>query len=247
VESVFGLDIPTGRQLTADEIFDRGVLGTGAIAGILLSGYGASSTFSARLAAAAKSGNALASALLTEIPTFGIERALQWDIGAAATAFGRQLSAGASSLGSQLWYDLRYAPRNGIIANPFLFFAPDEAPLYEVGLAKNLRDNPLHGIATDTIAEHVPQSKWGRQLIPGFREVNNVGYEPAIRLSVEEANVITEVEKLTQVPASAREALAIKIQLLRIYTEAPNAALQDLIALSKKLHPEDYFPLHRTP
>jgi hypothetical protein len=119
------------------------------------------------------------------------------------------------------------------------------APVYEVGLAKDLRANRYHGVATGTVAEHCPQTKWGRELIPGFKEINDVGWEPAIRVTEAEATAITSAERLTPVPASAREALAAKIRILREHTSAPNSAFRELIDLSKKLHWWDYLPLHR--
>lgn len=119
------------------------------------------------------------------------------------------------------------------------------APLYEVGLAKDLRSNPFHGRATETVAEHVPQTKWARDLIPDHKAINRFGHEPAIRVTEREALALTKAEKLTPVPASARDALAMKIRLLRQHTDAPNFALQQLIELNKKLHPYDYLPLQR--
>jgi len=114
-----------------------------------------------------------------------------------------------------------------------------------VDTAYNLRKNPAHGVATDTIAEHSPQTKWARELIPEHSNFNAVGREPAIRVTVAEAEAITRAETLTRVPASAREALAIKIQILRQNTNAPNSALQELIRLNRETHPWDYMPLHR--
>jgi YD repeat-containing protein len=96
------------------------------------------------------------------------------------------------------------------------------APLYEVRLAKDLRTNPWHGVATDTVAEHAPQTKWARDLIPGHSEINDFGWEPAIRVTRAEADAITLAEILTQVPAGARDALAMKIRILRNLTDAPN-------------------------
>jgi hypothetical protein len=119
------------------------------------------------------------------------------------------------------------------------------ARLYEVGLARELRANPYHGVPTDTIAEHSPQSKWARQLIPGFKEANDIGSEPAIRVSTKEAAAITDAETLTPVPASARDALAVKLRILRKLTKAPASALLELLKLSEDLHPSDYRPLHR--
>ena len=82
-----------------------------------------------------------------------------------------------------------------------------KAPLYEVDTAYNLRKNPAHGVPTDTVAEHVPQTKWSRDLIPDHSDVNAAGRESAIRVTTTEAEAITHAETLTQVPASAREAL----------------------------------------
>ncbi len=120
------------------------------------------------------------------------------------------------------------------------------ALLYEVDLAKNLRLNTLHGVPTDTIAEHGPQTKWARALVPGHNAVNHAGWEPAIRVTVAEANAITAAELLTEVPAGARDALALKINLLRNLTNAPNSSLRQLIQLNRDLHYWDYRPLHRT-
>ncbi|MEQ8790921.1 MAG: polymorphic toxin-type HINT domain-containing protein, partial [Pirellulaceae bacterium] len=115
--------------------------------------------------------------------------------------------------------------------------------LYEVDTYNNLRKNPAHGVLTDTIAEHSPQKKWAQDLIADY---SNRGWrEPAIRVTVDEAAAITQAEKLTQVPASARDALAIKIRILRHHTNAPNSALHELIQLNKRLHRYDYDPLHR--
>jgi hypothetical protein len=103
----------------------------------------------------------------------------------------------------------------------------------------------MHGNGTGTIAEHSPQTKWARDLIPGHSSTNNYGLEPAIRVSTTEAAAITAAELLTPVPASARSALAIKIQILRRHTNAPNSALRRLIQLNKEKHWYDYLPLHR--
>ncbi len=119
------------------------------------------------------------------------------------------------------------------------------ALLYEVDLAKNLRLNTLHGVPTDTIAEHGPQTKWARALVPGHKAVNHAGWEPAIRVTAAEADAITAAELLTKVPAGARDALALKINLLRNLTNAPNSSLRQLIQLNKQLHPTDYLPLNR--
>jgi hypothetical protein len=80
-------------------------------------------------------------------------------------------------------------------------------------------------------------------LIPDHSDVNAVGREPAIRVTKPQAEAITQAETVTQVPASAREALGIKIKILRNYTDAPNSALRQLIDMSKKLHPWDYMRL----
>ncbi len=91
--------------------------------------------------------------------------------------------------------------------------------------------------------------RWSRTLLgkpavaPG--DVNTVGREPAIRVTKPEATAITQAEKLTKVPATAREALAIKIRMLREYTNAPISALKELVRLSRERHPWDYLPLHR--
>jgi len=119
------------------------------------------------------------------------------------------------------------------------------APLYEVGLAKDLRADPYHGVPTDTIAEHTPQSKWARELIPGADDSSKAGAEPAIRVTVKEATAITEAETLTPVPAGARDALALKIRMLRDFTGATIEDLRQVIKMNKDLHEYDYKPLHR--
>jgi hypothetical protein len=117
--------------------------------------------------------------------------------------------------------------------------------LYEVGLAKDLRANPFHGLATGTVAEHSPQTKWARDLVVGHRDVNDQGWEPTIRVTRTEADAITPAETLTEVPAGARDALALKIRMLRNLTDAPNLSLKQLIQLNRDMHFWDYRPLHR--
>ncbi|MEZ6053413.1 MAG: hypothetical protein R3C02_18810 [Planctomycetaceae bacterium] len=66
-ESYYGYDILTGRQLTGDERFDRGVIGAGAIGGTILSGVGTSATLSTRVANASASGSRVARVLNTQV------------------------------------------------------------------------------------------------------------------------------------------------------------------------------------
>ena len=114
--------------------------------------------------------------------------------------------------------------------------------LYDVGLAKDLRKNPISG----TQVNHAPQSRQAESLLGEFNVKNKVGNEPAIRLPIEEHDAVSAAQRLRTAPASARDLLADEIRILRQNTNAPNSALQDLIDLSKKRHPYDYLPLHRT-
>ncbi|MEI8021674.1 MAG: polymorphic toxin-type HINT domain-containing protein, partial [Schlesneria sp.] len=120
-------------------------------------------------------------------------------------------------------------------------YAPNKN-LYDVGLAKDLRKNPVAG----TQVNHAPQSREAESLVGDFNVKNKVGNEPAIRLPIEEHEAVSAAQYLRTATTSARDLLASEIRILRQTTNAPNSALQELIDLSKKRHPWDYFPLHRT-
>jgi hypothetical protein len=118
---------------------------------------------------------------------------------------------------------------------------PNASRFYEVGLAKDLRKNPVTG----TQVNHAPQSRQAESLIGDFNLRNKVGNEPSIRLPIEEHNAVSAAQRARTAPASARDLLADEIRILRQNTNAPNSALQDLIRLSRETHPWDYLPLHR--
>ena len=114
--------------------------------------------------------------------------------------------------------------------------------LYEVGRAKDLRKNPVSG----TQVNHAPRSRQAESLLGDFNPRNKVGNEAAIRLPNEEHIAVSAAQGRRTAPASARHLLADELGILRQHTNAPNSALRRLIDLSKKLHPWDYLPLHRT-
>jgi hypothetical protein len=116
------------------------------------------------------------------------------------------------------------------------------AGVYDVGLAKDLRANPMRG----TQVNHGPMSAQAESLVGRWKSINKVGYEPSIRLPNWEHEAVNAAQAArTNIPASARELLAQEIRILRNNTNAPNSALRELIDLNKKIHPEDYWPLHR--
>ena len=112
--------------------------------------------------------------------------------------------------------------------------------LYEAGLAKDLRKNPVTG----TEVHHVPQSREAESLVGDFNPRNKVGNEPAIRLPTEEHQAVTAAQAARTASASARHLLANDIKDLRKFTQAPNAALKRLINLAKEKHPWDYLNVH---
>jgi hypothetical protein len=112
--------------------------------------------------------------------------------------------------------------------------------VYGVGLAKDLRRNPILG----TQVNHVPQSRQAESLIGNFSLRNNIGNEPAIRLPISEHEAVNAAQRMRRAPASARDLLADEIRILRNNTNAPNAQLKQLIELNRKLHPTDYLRLH---
>jgi hypothetical protein len=118
-----------------------------------------------------------------------------------------------------------------------------EPRLYDVGLAKDLRNNPLTG----SQVHHVPQTRQADSLVGDFNLANRAGNEPAIRLSREEHEAVNAAQRIRTAPASARDLLADEIRILRNETDAPNSALQKLIELNKRLHRYDFEPLHRLP
>ncbi len=114
--------------------------------------------------------------------------------------------------------------------------------VYDVGLAKDLRADPLEG----TEVNHAPQSRQADSLVGDWNNVNNIGNEPAIRLPKEEHDAVSAAQAArSEIPAGARDLLADEIGNLRNNTGAPNSALKQLINLNKELHPYDYAPLHR--
>jgi len=105
--------------------------------------------------------------------------------------------------------------------------------VYDVGLAKDLRRNPLRG----TQVNHAPQSREAQSLIGDWNPVNKVGHEPAIRLPISEHEAVSAAQRMRGSTASARDLLADEIRILRGNTDAPNQALKDLIRLNKETHP----------
>ncbi|HVC97213.1 MAG TPA: Hint domain-containing protein, partial [Pirellulales bacterium] len=118
---------------------------------------------------------------------------------------------------------------------------PCDGNLYDVGLAKDLRKNPLSG----TEVHHVPQSREAELLIGDFNRVNNVGNEATIRLPWSEHQAVNEAQRARGSMASARDLLADEIRILRNNTNASNAKLKELIELNKQLHRFDYLSLQR--
>jgi len=113
--------------------------------------------------------------------------------------------------------------------------------IYDVGLAKDLRKNPLSG----TEVHHVPQSREAELLIGDFNRVNKVGNEAAIRLPWSEHQAVNEAQRVRGAMASARDLLADEIRILRNNTNVPNAKLKQLIQMNKELHFWDYLKLQR--
>jgi len=114
--------------------------------------------------------------------------------------------------------------------------------VYDVAPANNLRKNPVRG----TQSHHAPQSREAELLIGDFNARNRVGNEPAIRLPISEHAAVSAAQRARGAQASARDLLADEIRILKNNTSAPNAALQKLIDLNRRIHPTDYLPLHRT-
>lgn len=117
--------------------------------------------------------------------------------------------------------------------------SPDEGALYDVGLAKDLRANPVQY----TQVHHVGQSAQAESLLGDFNGANKVGNEPSIRIAESEHAAINADQVNYSTPVSARHLLSRDIRLLRNNTDAPNSALKELIDLNIKLHPTDYRPL----
>jgi hypothetical protein len=109
--------------------------------------------------------------------------------------------------------------------------------LYEVGLAKDLRNAPR----LFTQAHHVPQIAQARSLVGDYNMASDAGNEVAIRITASEHIAINAAQATRPiVPATARQLLAHDIKMLRNNTGAPNAALQKLIQMNKDLHPTDF-------
>jgi hypothetical protein len=112
---------------------------------------------------------------------------------------------------------------------------------YDIGLAKDLRKNPPPGQVTQV--NHAPQSGQAESLTGDFNPANKVGNEPAIRLPTSEHEAVTAAQAARTAPASARDLLASDLKIMRKVTEAPNAALKQLVNLVKETHPWDYLRL----
>ena len=112
-----------------------------------------------------------------------------------------------------------------------------EGQLYEVGLAKDLRKNPL----PETQVNHTPQTDQAETLIGLWNSKNKTGNEAAIRLSEAEHIAVNNAQaNRPRVPASAQELLDQDIEILRKYTSVPEEQIQKLITLARDLHPWDY-------
>ena len=114
-----------------------------------------------------------------------------------------------------------------------------EGSLYDVGYAKDLRNTSV----PFTQVHHVGQSAQADALLGDFNAVNRVGNEPAIRITESEHTAVNAAQPNYPTPASARDLLARDITILRNETNAPNAALKELIELNKTasaLRPWDY-------
>jgi hypothetical protein len=117
--------------------------------------------------------------------------------------------------------------------------------LHDVGLAKDLRKNPV----PFTEVHHVPGTSSASSLVGTHQEAGKLltgqklgraGSEPAIRLSKSEHDAASAAQRVFSAQASARQLLAQEIRILRNVTDAPNSALKQLIQLSRELHPWDY-------
>ena len=86
---------------------------------------------------------------------------------------------------------------------------------------------------------------WRVEVIQTSCGGNKAGNEPAICVSREEHDLITQAQRTRTAPASARDLLADDIRMLRKHTNAPRQKMKDLIELNNKLHESDYNALHR--
>ena len=116
--------------------------------------------------------------------------------------------------------------------------ATTQGRVYDVPTAAELRKNPVR----NTQVNHAPQSREAESLIGNFNLRNKVGNEPAIRLPISEHTAVSAAQRARGALSSARDLLASDIRLHRTFTNASNAALKQLIDLSRKLHSSDFYP-----
>lgn len=118
---------------------------------------------------------------------------------------------------------------------------PSPGKVYDVGLAKDLRNKPVKG----TEVNHTPGSAQASTLVATHKKTNNYGHEPAIRLPASEHGAVTKAQAALPAQASARDLLAKEVRILRKHTNAPNSKIREVIRSNKEVHPWDYKKLEQ--
>jgi hypothetical protein len=103
---------------------------------------------------------------------------------------------------------------------------------YDVGTASALRARSIAGDAIDI--HHVGQSHALKQVIPGYKSTSGAA------IALPEAEHLAIPKLRGTVDLTPRQILAKDARDLRMYTNAPNSSLRELIQLNKRLFAEAF-------